>query len=172
MLQQPLQHALARARVLAPTSDGIAEHAVHGNEARLREPRLPDEAPHDVRVRERLARPVLTREAVAELRAQLAARHERDGEEGRGACEPREIHGADAVDGPEVGRVEGGDVPPGVEVVNVVLLEVPDVALDDGVALVLVAEADAGGDLVEAGLVPVSSSSLMFVVLNGVAGDR
>ena len=142
LLQQPLQRALAAHRVPARVRDRGPERAVRGDERRLEQLRAPDEAPREVVERERLLRPVLAREALADLGPEHAAAHERDGEEVVRAGEAREVHDADAVHALERGRVERGDFEPLVKVVDVVLFEVVEAPLDELLALVLVPEAD------------------------------
>ena len=150
LVEQAQEHGRAHVAARAALGERLVEERERRERVRLHEVRAPEEAAPDVVLRELLGRAVLAREAADELRrAEHAAAHERGGEERVRARQAREVDDADRVHGGERGRARRVDARPGVEGVDEELAEVVECALHDAVDLVLVSEADAGGDGVE-----------------------
>lgn len=151
LAQQLRQHRRARLRALAVWGHRLPEHAVRRLHVRLQQARLRREHAPEVVRGERLLRAVLAREPAHDFRFKHAAYHERGGEDwgAGGAGYAREVDDGDGVYGLELGRVQVGDAEPGVAGVRVPFLEVAKTEIDRLRALILQAEADVGGELVD-----------------------
>ena len=147
LAQQPPHPLYARRAADAPPRALGREHLEDERDVLADEGAVRLDAEREVRRCECLARAVRVLEAVDELvRLERAAERERGGQERGRAGEAGEVDDADRVREREARRAALSALDEGVEVAGVEAGEVGERLLDERLDLVLVAEADAGGD--------------------------